>query len=201
MAVSAEPVVLARLQNGGLANRLFPWARAIVYSKRFDLGMLPVRWQQAKVGPLLRRETDLRLYLSQLTQAFARIYLGNARDVLSSITFVHGVTSAAALRSLLPLLDAAAARELVRHTWHAGAALYVSLGTAPLFLAARVNKPSPTLRVNALPMALLIVLPVEPSSTDGKQCRYPEGNRPKSKKLTARSPHGDCLSQQYLCED
>ncbi len=71
--------------------------------------------------------------LSQLTLAFARVYLGNARDPLTSITFVHGVTSAAALRSLVPHLEAAAGRELVRYAWQAGAALYASLGTAPPF--------------------------------------------------------------------
>jgi hypothetical protein len=68
--------------------------------------------------------------VSALTHAFARVYLANARDALSTIVFVHGVTSAAALRSLLPYLDAALGRELVRYAWQAGAALYASFATA-----------------------------------------------------------------------
>jgi hypothetical protein len=66
--------------------------------------------------------------VSALTRAFAQAYLANAHDPLHAIVFVHGVTSAAALRSLLPLLDAAESRELVRHAWQAGAALLASFG-------------------------------------------------------------------------
>jgi Questin oxidase-like len=68
--------------------------------------------------------------ISALTQTFARVYLGNARDPLTTIVFVHGVTSAAALRSLVPHADAATARELIRYGWQAGAALYASFGSA-----------------------------------------------------------------------
>lgn len=68
--------------------------------------------------------------VSSLTRAFARVFLANARDPLGAITFVHGITSASALRSLLPFVDAAIARELVRYGWQAGAALYASLATA-----------------------------------------------------------------------
>lgn len=68
--------------------------------------------------------------ISSLTQAFARVYLGNARDALTTIVFVHGITGAAALRSLVPHTDAAGTRELIRHAWQAGAALYASFGSA-----------------------------------------------------------------------
>jgi hypothetical protein len=68
--------------------------------------------------------------VSGLTRAFARVFLANARDPLGAITFVHGITSAAALRSLLPVVDAATGRELVRYGWQAGAALYTSLASA-----------------------------------------------------------------------
>ena len=69
--------------------------------------------------------------ISALTRTFARVYRSNARDLLTTIVFVHGVTSAAALRSLVPHLDAAATRELIRYGWQAGAALYASFGSAP----------------------------------------------------------------------
>jgi hypothetical protein len=45
--------------------------------------------------------------------------------------FVHGITGAAALRSLAPHLEDPAARQLIRYAWQAGAALYASFGTAP----------------------------------------------------------------------
>ena len=58
--------------------------------------------------------------ISELTRAFARVYLANARDPLTTIVFVHGVTSAAALRSLAPYLDAATTRELIRYALAGG---------------------------------------------------------------------------------
>jgi hypothetical protein len=69
--------------------------------------------------------------ISALTGAFARGFLANARDPLTHIVFVHAVTGAAALRSLVPLLDAAPARALIRYGWQAGAALQAALGSAP----------------------------------------------------------------------
>lgn len=66
--------------------------------------------------------------ISSLTRAFARVFLANAHDPLHGIVFVHGITSATALRALVPYLDAAEARELIRHAWQAGAALLASFG-------------------------------------------------------------------------
>ena len=57
--------VFASLPSAGLGNRLFPWARARVYSELHGLPMLQTRWWQVKLGPWLRREKDSRLYLSQ----------------------------------------------------------------------------------------------------------------------------------------
>jgi hypothetical protein len=74
--------------------------------------------------------------LSDLTETFARVFLTNAEDGMGLITFIHGVTGAAALRSLLPLLDDAAAREALARLWQADAALYVALGVAPPYAGA-----------------------------------------------------------------
>ncbi len=52
----------AVLPRAGLGNRLFPWARCQVYSLKHGLPMLAVRWFQIKIGPILRGESDLRLY-------------------------------------------------------------------------------------------------------------------------------------------
>ena len=68
--------------------------------------------------------------VSSLTRAFARIFLSNAPDPLHVIVFVHGITSAAALRSFLPHLDADPGRELLRYAWQAAAGLYASFGRA-----------------------------------------------------------------------
>ncbi len=69
--------------------------------------------------------------LSDLTEVFARVYLANARDFLTTIVFVHGVTSLAAVRSLLPVLDPPTARHVIRYAWQSSAALYAAFGTQP----------------------------------------------------------------------
>lgn len=46
----------------GLGNRMFSWARAEVFSRRYGARMIAPQWTQFKLGPLLRRETDLRYY-------------------------------------------------------------------------------------------------------------------------------------------
>jgi hypothetical protein len=68
--------------------------------------------------------------VSSLTRAFARVFLTNAVDPLHGIVFVHGVTSAVALRALLPHLDPEEGRQLFRHAWQASAGLYASFGRA-----------------------------------------------------------------------
>lgn len=51
-----------RLLGPGLGNLLFPWARAVIASKKYDLTPIWPTWAQVKVGPILRREPDLRFY-------------------------------------------------------------------------------------------------------------------------------------------
>jgi len=71
--------------------------------------------------------------IASLTHAFARAYLANAHDPLHSIVFVHGITSAAALRALVPHLAPHETRELIRYAWQAAAALLASFGREPSF--------------------------------------------------------------------
>ena len=52
----------AVLPRAGLGNRLFPWARCRVFSFTNKVPMLSPRWAQLKIGPLLRGESDRRLY-------------------------------------------------------------------------------------------------------------------------------------------
>lgn len=51
-----------RFLGPGLGNLLFPWARSILASQKYGLTPISPTWFQIKVGPILRREADLRFY-------------------------------------------------------------------------------------------------------------------------------------------
>lgn len=69
--------------------------------------------------------------IDELAVTFADVYVENAHDVLTTIVFVHAVTSIAAVEHLVPLLAEDAARDaLLRYLWQAGAALYSVYGTS-----------------------------------------------------------------------
>jgi hypothetical protein len=74
--------------------------------------------------------SDPDVFLSQLTEAFARVYLENAQDGFSTIVFIHAVTGPAALRLLLQYLSAEDARIAAWQAWQAAAALYATFGVA-----------------------------------------------------------------------
>jgi hypothetical protein len=80
---------------------------------------------------LLAVDGPVEPLLSELSETFARVFLANAHDTLTAIVFVHAVTSAAALRSLLPHLDDAAARAAVRYAWQTACALHAAFGRRP----------------------------------------------------------------------
>lgn len=82
----------------------------------------------APVIGLLDVTPDPARVISDLTETFARVYLANARDTLGVIVFVHSVTSATALRSLLPYLPEAAARQATSYAWQAACGLYAAFG-------------------------------------------------------------------------
>jgi hypothetical protein len=85
----------------------------------------------AGVIALARLDGDPAARISDLTETFARVLLANARDPLSTIVFVHGVTSAAALRPLLPHLSAGTTAAALRYAWQAASALYAAFGQRP----------------------------------------------------------------------
>lgn len=84
----------------------------------------------ATVIGLLDVRDPLGGVLSDLSETFTRVYLSNAHDVLSTIVFVHGVTSVAAVRSMLPHLSDDTARQLTRYAWQASCGLYSAFGSA-----------------------------------------------------------------------
>jgi len=80
---------------------------------------------------LLAVDGPVDTLLSELTETFARVFLANAHDTLTAIVFVHALTSAAALRSLLPHLDDTAARDAARYAWQTACALHAAFGKQP----------------------------------------------------------------------
>jgi hypothetical protein len=130
----APDAALARVPLQPPAERRF--AGSIVSALASLEGFRPF----APVIDWLEPGADPQASLPALARAFARLYLANAKDAFHSVIFVHGITSAVALRSLVPLLTADEGRELVRRVWQAGAALQASLGWTPP-LAGEVERP------------------------------------------------------------
>lgn len=51
--------------RGGLGNKLFPWARAIVYKEIYGGKIIAPNWENfVKIGPYLRQEKDKRHYFN-----------------------------------------------------------------------------------------------------------------------------------------
>lgn len=62
-AVVCRPVFA---RGSGLGNRLFPWARCLVFSRANSVPMIRPQWEQLRLGPLLRGGVSLRRYHSQI---------------------------------------------------------------------------------------------------------------------------------------
>ena len=82
---------------------------------------------------------DLSLFISNLTETFAGIYLANSKNL---IAFVHTVTAPSALRMLAPYLDEDDARQAARYAWQACAAVYSWYSTAPAQDYSGTNTPT-----------------------------------------------------------
>lgn len=80
MAIYAYPDV----GRSGLGNMLFPWARAEVFAAKHGLRILAPRWTQPKIGPLLRREKDLRYYMGLFSSR------GYVRGVKRAVVLARG---------------------------------------------------------------------------------------------------------------
>jgi hypothetical protein len=66
--------------------------------------------------------------IAELTELFARVYLTNARDIPTTIAFIHAVTSHAALGNIAPHVSETTARTALRFAWQSGCALYACYG-------------------------------------------------------------------------
>lgn len=85
----------------------------------------------APVIGLIDVSGDPSRLIAELAEVFARVYLANTHDILTAIVFIHGVTSVAALGSILPYLDDATARAALRFAWQTGCGLYAAFGSRP----------------------------------------------------------------------
>jgi hypothetical protein len=72
---------------------------------------------------------ELGPLLAELTDVFARVYLANANNVLTTIVFIHGVTSLAALGTIIPEVDDRIARSALRYAWQSVCGLYACFGS------------------------------------------------------------------------
>jgi hypothetical protein len=71
---------------------------------------------------------ELAPLLQEITEVFARVYLANAHDIRSTIAFIHGVTSPAAVANIAPQVSDRTARGTLRYAWQSGCALYACFG-------------------------------------------------------------------------
>jgi hypothetical protein len=53
-----------RLFGPGLGNSLIPWARSIIYKKKFNVKVIEPTWLNIKIGTLYRGEKDKRFYIN-----------------------------------------------------------------------------------------------------------------------------------------
>ncbi len=88
----------------------------------------------ASVADAVDPSGDPGAFLSDLTATFASVYLASVPPG-SVITFLHGVTGPAAVRTLLPYVSAEERARLLRYTWQACASFASSNGfkTTPRF--------------------------------------------------------------------
>ncbi len=81
------------------------------------------------VVSLVDTRGDLSVFLSNLTETFARVYANNAVGIGGVIAFIHCVTGSRAVHNLSPYIDDATARAAARYAWQAAAGLYAAFGT------------------------------------------------------------------------
>ena len=82
----------------------------------------------ASVVDLADASGDISLFISNLTETFAGIYLASPKNL---VAFVHTVTAPSALRMLAPYLDEGDACQTARYIWQACAAVYSWYSTVP----------------------------------------------------------------------
>jgi Questin oxidase-like len=106
-----------------------------------SLAMLDDVPEFPRVIGLIEVGGDIDRVLTDLTSLFARMYHANAHDVLTTIVFIHGVTSLAALGSIIPEVREESARLALRYAWQSGCGLYACFGTGTPLPSDEVERP------------------------------------------------------------
>jgi hypothetical protein len=95
-----------------------------------SLAMLDDFPEFARSIALIDTGGELARRVSELTEVFARVYLANAHDIRTTIAFIHGVTSPAALGNIAPQVSERTVRTALRYAWLSGCGLYACFGGA-----------------------------------------------------------------------
>jgi len=122
--------------NGGLTAReaitrvpiVPPDRRAHTGNITASLAMLADLPEFAPAIGLIDTGGDLASLVAELTRVFAGVYLANAHDIRTTIAFIHGVTSPAALGNIAPQVSERTARTALRYAWQTGCGLYACFG-------------------------------------------------------------------------
>jgi hypothetical protein len=77
---------------------------------------------------LIDTSGELAPLVAEITEVFTRVYLANAHDIRTTIAFIHGVTSPAALGNIARVTSERTARSTLRYAWQSGCALYACYG-------------------------------------------------------------------------
>lgn len=83
----------------------------------------------AQVAGLVDSSGDVARFVSELTEAFAAVFLANTQR--GAIAFVHSVTGPSAIRLLLPHLPPEARHSMLVYGWQAAAGIYTGFAAAP----------------------------------------------------------------------
>jgi len=72
--------IFFRLFGPGIGNSLLVWARALIYSQKYNLKMLQPAWKNFAIGPIIRKQKDFRTYTDIFKEDSN--YLNNLRLLL-----------------------------------------------------------------------------------------------------------------------
>jgi hypothetical protein len=122
-------------RTGGFPSKMISALQVLPMERRRNFPLISEALAQldtftpfASILDLVDSSGDGGAFLSDLTATFARVYLANAKSILSTIVFVHSVTGPSSLRPMLPYLSAEDAAVALRYGWQAAAALFTVYG-------------------------------------------------------------------------
>ncbi len=68
-------IILAKLPNAGLANKLLVWAHALVFANEREMELYSYGWIDFHIGPYIRREKSKRIYYNYFKSKYIINYL------------------------------------------------------------------------------------------------------------------------------